>query len=144
MSKKNTIRVLDCAGTTVARRSQRDAEEMIARGLARRRGSAVELIHFDYRVKRQILLSNGDGMATLEAIKHLPVAGDLTRLITGKRPDPETLRDFQDCVLSVRPIEPESPTAECPRFHGISLLSPSSAFAHLDYKSARRGAGLAA
>lgn len=55
---------------------------------------------------------NGEGMATLDAVKGLPVAGPVIKLFTGKRPPAGSLRDYGDPVeISVRAMPLESVTA---------------------------------
>ena len=88
---------------------------MVSRGIARWRGEAVELIASDPRVslsrRKSVEFSDGEGMASIEAIKGLPVAGDVVRLLMGKRVPfvnvrPRVVLSVQMSPISVRRVSP--------------------------------------
>lgn len=58
--------------------------------------------------KPRKIWQNGDGLASMDAVKGLPVAGDVVRLFKGKRLK-ESPRDYPTVLVSVRAL----PLTEC-------------------------------
>ncbi len=106
----NSVRVVNSIGVTITRTSPKRAKALVSRGIAGARGNAVEMIEDDHRVSPQGCkprhFRDGDGFATLDGIRGLPVAGDVTRLIAGKRPATPP-RDFQNVEISRTPLPME-------------------------------------
>lgn len=126
-----SIRVVNSTGRTISRTNPKSAKTMIERGIARARGSAVELIEDDYRVdmaaiEQRASRASGhaapdDGLATLSAIKHLPVAGNVIRILAGKRATGPVLADRR-FVLRVTPLPATQPRAYVPTWRGVPLI----------------------
>ncbi len=90
---QNSVRVVNSKGVTVTRTTRKGAERLVKRGTHRARGHAIEVIEGDHRVRAAGCVGrrerapyvSGDGYASLQAIRGLPVAGDVVRLLMGKR-----------------------------------------------------------
>lgn len=112
MSSKNTVRVLDpplgCRPWTSSRNAKkyitqgRAVDAGLVRGYAAIRFHAADHRHISATTKRRPTLSDGDGFATLDQIRGLPVVVDAIRLMLGPRAiPPREPRPTQ--VLSITP-----------------------------------------
>lgn len=141
---QNSVRVVNSQGVTITRTTRKSAERLVKRGTHRARGNAIEIIEDDHRVsavgciprKQRELYVNGDGFASIAAIKGLPVAGDEIRLLMGKRPA-ESPRDLPTVEISRRAIVATDAPVMLPCWNGTPLVSAESYWEAIRQNGAR-------
>lgn len=130
---QNSVRVVNSKGVTITRTTPKSAERLVKRGTHRMRGNAIEIIEGDHRVspegcvprKQRQTYVNGDGFASIAAIKGLPVAGDVIRLLMGKRPA-QSPRDLPTVEVSHQALPLSEPQLIAPHWDGVPLVSAES------------------